>query len=131
SNSISSIDLANKLALRSDDVLKNWIDGLLHNDIIQSKGKTKATEYFVNPLLLKQIDFKGKTNLKRIEKHRLKELIHEDLKIYGPCAISNIHERIGEEINKKRIKRTLDEMIKENEVIPIGEKKGRKYDLAN
>lgn len=128
-NSIPSIELTDKLALRNDDVLKNWIGGLLHNEIIQRKGKTKATEYFINPMLLKQVDFKGKTNLKKIEKHRLQELIHEDLKIYGPCAISDIHERIGEEINRKRIKRTIDEMIEEGQVIPIGEKKGRKYDL--
>src|SRR5690554_52741 len=130
-NSIPSIELTDKLALRSDDVLKNWIGGLLHNNIIQSKGKTKATEYFVNPSLLKQIDFKGKTNLKRIEKHRLKELIHEDLKIYQPCSLSDIHDRIGKEISRNRIKRTMDDLIEENEVTPIGEKRWRKYQLTS
>lgn len=130
-NSIPSIELTEKLALRNDDVLKNWIGGLLKNEIIKSKGKTKATEYFVNPLLLKQVDFKGRTDLKRIEKHRLQELIHEDLKIYGPCAIGDIHERIGKEISKKRIKRMIDEMIGEGQVIPIGERRWRKYQLKN
>jgi len=130
-NSIPSIELTDKLALRSNDVLKNWIGGLLHNNIIQSKGKTKATEYFVNPSLLKQIDFKGKTNLKRIEKHRLKELIHEDLKIYQPCSLSDIHDRIGKEISRNRIKRTMDDLIEENEVTPIGEKRWRKYQLTS
>lgn len=130
SNSIPSIELTNKLALRNDEVLKNWIGGLLHNDIILRKGKTKATEYFVNPLLLKQIDFKGKTNLVRIEKHRLKELILEDLRIYQPCSLSDINDRIGKEISRSRLKRMIDEMIDENKVDPIGEKRWRKYQLA-
>lgn len=130
SNSIPSIKLSDKLALRNDDVLKSWIGGLIKNDIIRSKGNTKATEYFVNPMLLKQVDFKGRTNLIRIEKHRLKELIHEDLRIYQPCSLSDINDRIGKEINSKRIKRTIDEMIEEKEVVPIGDRRWRKYKLA-
>lgn len=129
-NSIASIELTDKLALRSDEVLKNWIGGLLKNKIIKRRGKTKATEYFVNPILLKQMDYKGETNLKNIESHRLQELIYEDLKIYGPCSIGDINERIGKEINSKRIKRMLDEMINDGQVTPIGERRWRKYQLT-
>lgn len=44
---------------------------------------TKAVEYRVVAQLLRYSNFKGKTTLKRIEPHRLKELILEDVRIYN------------------------------------------------
>ena len=126
-NTIPSVVLSKKLSLRNDDSLKYWIGALVKHEIILSKGKTKATEYYVNPKLLKQLDFKGKTDLKKIEAHRLEHLILEDLKIYQPCSIGDIHERIGKEINKKRIKRQLDKMVEELKITAEGETRWRKY----
>jgi len=125
--SIPSIILSKKLSVRNSEALKYWISGLLKYDIVLSKGKTKATEYFINPKLLKQLDFKGKTDLKNIEIHRLEQLILEDLKVYQPCSIGDIHERIGKEINQKKIKRKLDKMIEQGKIQGIGEKRWRKY----
>lgn len=124
---ISAISLSNKLCVRNNDSLKYWIGKLLKNEIILSKGKTKATEYFVNPELLKESDFKGKTDLKKIEPHRLEHLILEDLKIYQPCAIGDINERIGNEISRRKVKRKLDEMVANGTIFSSGEKKGTKY----
>jgi ATP-dependent DNA helicase RecG len=129
SGAISSLDLSKKLSLRNTESLTYWLGKLLKNDIVLSKGKTKATEYYVNSELLKEVEFKGKTDLKKIESHRLEHLILEDLKIYGPCSISDVHERIGLEINQKKIKRQLDKMIVENKVVKEGERKGSKYNL--
>lgn len=126
---LSSINLSKKLSLRNADSLTYWLGKLLKNDIVLSKGKTKATEYYVNSELLKEVEFKGKTDLKKIETHRLEHLILEDLKIYGPCSIGDIHERIGLEINQKKIKRQLDKMIEDIKVIKEGERKGSKYRL--
>lgn len=126
---ISSVVLSKKLSIRNDDALKYWIGGLLKHEIILSKGKTKATEYFVNPKLLKQLDFKGKTDLKNIETHRLEQLILEDLKVYQPCAIGDIHERIGKEINKKKVKRQLDKMIEDGNIKGVGDNRWRKYEI--
>jgi ATP-dependent DNA helicase RecG len=67
--------------------------------------------------------------LKKIETHRLEHLIFEDLKIYGPCSIGDIHERIGLEINQKKIQRQLNKMIEEKKVIVEGEKRWSKYSL--
>ncbi|TXD50496.1 MULTISPECIES: ATP-binding protein [unclassified Polaribacter] len=127
SNSMPTTFLSKKLSLRNDDSLKYWIGGLIKEDIILSKGKTKATEYFVNPELLKQLDFKGKTDLKNIESHRLEQLILEDLRIYQPCSISDLHQRIGKEINQKKVKRQLDKMIEEAKIEGVGEKRWRTY----
>lgn len=128
-NSIPSITLSKKLSIRNDDALKYWVGGLLKHAIILSKGKTKATEYFVNPKVLKQLDFKGKTDLKNIETYRLKHLILEDLEVYQPCSIGDIHVRIGKEINKKKVKRQLDKMIEEGKVKAVGEKRWRTYEI--
>jgi ATP-dependent DNA helicase RecG len=129
SGTISAISLSKKLCLRNNDGLKYWIGNLVKNDIILSKGKTKATEYFVNSKLLKQMDFKGKTDLKKIEAHRLEHLIIEDLRIYQPTSISDINERIGTEINRKKLKRQVDKMIDNEVVIADGDNRWRKYSL--
>lgn len=130
-NVLSSLALTKKLALRDNDGLKYWIGNLLKYGIILSKGKTKATEYIINPDLLKQLDFKGKTDLKKIESHRLQHLILEDLKIYQPCSIGDIHERIGKEINRKKVKRQLDSMVEDGKIKAVRENRWRTYELYN
>ncbi len=129
-NSISGLDLKEKLSIRNDEVLVTWLKKLLKNDIVLKKGRTKATEYYINPKLLKELDFKGQTDLKKIENHRLQHLIIEDLTIYQPCSIADINQRIGSEINQKKIKRLLDKMILEREVIKEGQHRWTKYKLA-
>ncbi|QZE14070.1 ATP-binding protein [Halosquirtibacter laminarini] len=44
---------------------------------------------------------------------------------------SDIHQRIGVEIHEKKLKRSLDKLIKEGVVNKIGEKKGTKYELSD
>ncbi|TXK75054.1 ATP-binding protein [Mesonia sp. K4-1] len=128
---LSAINLSSKLSLRNKDSIKYWLGNLLKNDIVLSKGKTKATEYYVNPKLLKSVDFKGKTDLKKIEPHRLEHLILEDLKIYAPAAKADIHTRIGLEIHEKKLKRSIDKLIEDEKVIKIGEKRGTQYKLSD
>ena len=103
------------------------IGRLIDFGLIITKGKTKGTEYLVNPDFLKKANFKGKTNLKRIENHRLEELIYQDIKIYQPTSIGDIHVRIGIEISKNKIQKTLKLMC-DKEVLGIkGVLKGAKY----
>jgi len=75
--------------------------------VIRQKGKTQATRYFVDPQLLRKLDFSQTTTLSLIEPHRLKALILEDLKRYPESAISDIHARTAPEVDRHRIKRTL------------------------
>ncbi|MBN8566241.1 MAG: hypothetical protein J0M25_05855 [Flavobacteriales bacterium] len=46
----------------------------------------------------------GKTNLKNIEDYRLEELIIKDLTAYPDSGFSEIHQRIGLEINQYKVK---------------------------
>ncbi|MFY7810209.1 MAG: ATP-binding protein [Flavobacterium sp.] len=127
-NSISAIQFSNKLNLPNQtNVVTNWLGRLQELGLIISKGNTKAKEYLVNPEFLKKANFKGKTNLKRIENHRLEELIYQDVKIYEPTPIRDIHIRIGEEITKNVIQKTLKAMCVKGVLESEGTLKGTKY----
>jgi ATP-dependent DNA helicase RecG len=126
---VSAIDLSVLLNVTKQNGLQNWIGRLLDFSLILSKGKTKARFYYVNPEFLRNSDFVEKTNLKRIEPHRLKELIYEDLKNYPNSSVSEINKRIGEEIKQRNLKAKLDEMIKNDLIIKKGEKRWTLYSI--
>lgn len=94
---------------------------------MQSKGKTKGVEYFINPEFLKRVDFRGKTNLKKIEDHRLRELIFEDISTYPNSSVSEIHQRIGSEIATRRVKTVIYHMVREKRLAYQGDRKWRRY----
>jgi ATP-dependent DNA helicase RecG len=54
-------------------------------------------------------------------------LIIKDIESYPNSAISDIHKRIGEEINLHKVRRVLKKMVNENKVSIQGDKKWRRY----
>jgi ATP-dependent DNA helicase RecG len=129
-NSISALQFSKELNLPdTPNVVNHWLGRLIDLQLIINKGKTKGTEYLVNPEFLKKANFKGKTNLKRIENHRLAELIYQDLNIYDDSLINDIHKRIGEEIPLRKLKTTLDKMVNEIKISKTGANRWTKYSL--
>ncbi len=126
---VSAIDLATMLNVTKQNGLQVWLGRLLDLELLHFKGKTKGTLYYVNPEFLRNSDFIEKTNLKRIEPHRLQELIYEDLKNYPQSSISEINRRIGEEIKQRTLKAKLDEMIAIQIVKKEGEKRWTTYSI--
>lgn len=124
---ISAIELAKILNITKPNGLQNWIGNLHELKIVLSKGKTKGTFYYINPDFIRTTDFVERTNLKRIEPHRLQELIYEDLKNYPASKIGEIHTRIGEEIKRRTIRTMIDRMLIEKIIFKKGEKKGTIY----
>jgi ATP-dependent DNA helicase RecG len=122
-------ELATALMLPDVDALRPWLGRLQEIGLVRTTGKTKATKYFVAPEVLKDLALPAATTLSRIEAHRLEALIVEDLNRYPNSHIGEIHARIGEEIPRHRIKRTLDALIMENRIGKEGERKGRVYKL--
>ena len=129
SDGVSALDLSTKLNVLKQNGLQNWLGRLLDFELIRSKGKTKGTFYYVNPEFLRNSDFIEKTNLKRIEPHRLQELIYEDLKNYPKSAISELNKRTGEEIKQRTLKVKLDDMIENGLVYKEGEKRWTLYSI--
>ena len=116
--------------MRDNVALRPWLRPLIEIGVVETNdAKTRGVEYRVNPQLLRDSDFKGKTTLKRIEPHRLRELILEDLKLYGPTSIKDINVRIGEEISHKTIQRMLKNLIDSGLVASSGATQGMKYYL--
>ena len=102
--SVTGSQLVQLLYLKDSDALRPWLHPLIDKGLVlATEAKTKAKEYRVNTMLLKDSQYKGRTTLKRIEKYRIKELIIEDLKIYKEATKSEIQSRIGEEIHHKKI----------------------------
>lgn len=101
---LTAIELVKVLELSRADDLKHWIGRLKDWGVVNSRGKTKATEYFVEPEVLRTLEFQGETTLRGIERHRLRELILRDLEIYRKAGISEIHERIGKEIPRRKLR---------------------------
>jgi ATP-dependent DNA helicase RecG len=126
---VSAIELSTMLNVTKQNGLQIWLGRLLDFELILSKGKTKGTLYYVNPEFLRSSDFIEKTNLKRIEPHRLQELIYEDLKNYPNSSISDINKRIGEEIKQRTLKSKLDEMIENKLIAKEGEKRWTLYSI--
>lgn len=125
--SLSAIEFSGVLNLPGQTAIRDWLGRLPELELIKSTGKTKGVKYFVNPEFLRKIDFKGKTNLKKIETHRLKELIYQDISTYPNSSIGEIHQRVGTEIPYRKIKAQLYEMVKTGELQATGKLKGRKY----
>ena len=128
--SVTASQLIGFLHLKDADALRPWLRPLVDKGFVVSTGeRSKAKEYRVGSRTLRNSEYKGQTSLKRIESYRLRELIMEDLKIYQPCPISDIHVRIGKEIPLRKIQFQLKQLIAEGKVVSEGQKRWTKYRL--
>ena len=128
-DAMTARELTAVLELPSVEALQPWIKRLLEWNLIQNVGRTQATRYFVDPGLLRTLNFVGGTTLKRIEPHRLSALIVEDVGRYPRSKIGDIHERIGLEIPRSRIRRGIEQLVKAGKLMAEGVKSGTRYRL--
>ena len=127
--SYTAVEISSILNQNEEAGLRNWLGRLVELELIIKTGKGKGTQYAVNPEFVRKINFKGKTNLKNIEDYRLEELIYKDLKAYPNSGFSEIHSRIGLEINQFKIKRMLKRMVEKDILESSGSTRGMKYQL--
>lgn len=128
-DALTARELATALELASVGALQPWIKRLLEWDLVQSAGRTQATCYFVDPNLLRNLNFVGGTTLKRIESHRLSALIVEDIGRYPRSRIGDIHQRVGLEIPRSRIRRGIGQLVKDGKLRVEGVRSGTRYSL--
>jgi ATP-dependent DNA helicase RecG len=113
---LTAMELVKVLELSRAEDLRHWIGRLKEWGVVDSRGKTKATEYYIDPEVLRTLEFRGETTLKGIERHRLRELILRDLEIYRTARISEIHGRIGPEIPRRKLQHALKLLLKDGEI---------------
>ncbi len=126
---LTARDLTRKLELMSPDNLEPWLGRLVDLDIVKSTGRTNAKRYFVPPYLLAEAGVSLKTTLQRIEPHRLAELVLEDIRRYPDTRIGEIHKRVGKEISRSMLKRTLAALVQSGRIRLEGIRGGVKYRL--
>lgn len=126
---ISASRLIGFLNLKDRDDLSPWLDKLIEYDIVRSIGKNRSKEYCISDSLLRGSDYKGTTSLKKIEDHRLRELIIQDLKIYKCSSLNDIHQRIGKEIPYKRVLGQITYLKDNGKVDTEGQNRWVKYKL--
>jgi ATP-dependent DNA helicase RecG len=124
---LSTIELVKLLSLKSSNDLQTWIRSLLDQKLLLARGRTKGIQYFVNPELLRKLGYRGKTTLKTIESHRLRELILTDLRMYPSSSLGDIQQRIGKEIPRRRIQLMLQSLLKEKLIGMKGIRKSARY----
>ena len=114
--------------MKDADALRPWLRPLVDKGfVIATSDKSKAKEYRVETNILRDSNYKGTTSLKRIESYRLRELVMEDLIIYQPCSISDIHERIGKEIPLRKLQFQMKQLLAEGRIGSEGQKHWTKY----
>lgn len=128
-DALTARELASTLELLTVEALQPWLKRLLDWHLVQSAGRTQATRYFVDPGLLRSLNFTGGTTLKRIEPHRLLALIVEDVGRYQNTKIGNIHQRVGLEIPRSRVRRAVEQLVKDGRLSQEGVRSGTRYSL--
>lgn len=128
-DALTARELAARVELPDVDALQPWIRRLLAWQLVQSVGRTQATRYFVDPGLLRSLDFAGQTTLQRIEPHRLLALIVEDVGRYPQSRIGEVHQRIGLEIPRSRVRRAVEQLVKDGRLAPQGVRSATRYRL--
>lgn len=126
-DSMTAFELTEILELKDVEALSSWMARLPELGIVESSGRSRGMKYFINPSVFERMDFSSVTTLRRIEPHRLKALVMEDLSRYPGSAIGAINSRIGKEVPRSQVKRALDRLVEEKQIRSEGEKRWRRY----
>lgn len=126
---LSAIELSRLINPPSQNGIQDWIGRLLQLGVVETRGRTKGLEYYIKAKVYKQTNFKAHTTLKKIEPHRLRELILQDLQDFPHSSYMEIRERIGKEIRETNIKKQLYLLLEQEQVQAEGGKKFRRYSL--
>ena len=129
SEGLTARELADALETGGALALASWLGRLPGLGLVKSVGRTKGTRYFVDPGLLTDSGIRIATSLRRIEPHRLTELIREDVRRYPGSKIGDINSRIGVEIGRSQLKRSLGRLVRSGAVVMDGQRSGARYRL--
>lgn len=128
---LTALALCRQLEVADADALKPWLGRLVGLGLVKTSGRTKGLRYFLEPALLRGARVPTVTSLTRIEPHRLRALVREDLRRYPDSAIGDIHARIGPEVARAQLKRVLAELVQREELAMLGVKRGARYRLLD
>ena len=126
--SIYASELSKELQLPAGDRLRPYVDALLSNNIILSRGKSRGVRYDINPEFVANTKIQFATTLKTIEPYRLKALICEDLRFHPNSLLSEISTRLPDVLFPE-LEKMVREMAKKGELKHTEGRKYRRYSL--
>jgi ATP-dependent DNA helicase RecG len=131
SEGMTARELAAALEAEGGEGIDTWFGRLAELGLVRSVGRTKGMKYFVTPELLQDAGVRLPTSLRRIEPHRLMELVREDLRRYPGSKIGEIADRVGPEINRSQLRRALAQLVRSGGVVMQGERAAARYHLRD
>ncbi|HEX7022979.1 MAG TPA: hypothetical protein VF171_08995, partial [Trueperaceae bacterium] len=124
---LRAVELAARLELDGPAAIHAWIGRLVELAVLRQTGRTRATRYFVNPDLIRSVGLDRRTTLARVQPHRLKALILEDLERFPRSSAGEIHRRTAPELHPKTISRFLRKLFAEGLITATGKGRWRRY----
>lgn len=113
------------LQLSENERMRHYVDNLISQGIIITRGVKKGTHYLVNPQLIRNSKLNIATTLKTIEPHRLEALIEIDLQQHPNSSKSEIASRLPD-VDIKDIQKKLYCMVRSNKLSTIGSRGNRR-----
>ena len=128
--SVTAIELSKELQIVDGGRLRPYVESLVSHKIILTRGTGKGVRYEINPEFVAGAQLQFPTTLKTIEPYRLRALIHEDLRYHPNSTMAEISNRLPDVVFAELAK-MVGKMVKNDEIVPIGGKKYRKYSLSD
>lgn len=125
--SLTVMQLVKELKLSRADELEHWVGGLVKCGLVSTTGRTRGKTFILHGEAFKTLSFRGNTTLGAVETPRLKALILQDLGIYKEASITEIQQRIGQEIPLYRIRKILGELTQQALIGQKGERRWKRY----
>ena len=120
--------IARKLGLTSVGELKELMERLLQNGIVVRTGKTQATQYSVSTGVMSVTESDvGSSTLNVIHEDDHMTLVENDISQYPRSSIGEIHDRIGNIIPHRKLRRVLAKLVKSERITLEGIKRGTRY----
>ena len=126
---ILSTELSRLLQLQEGERMRSYVDSLINQGILITRGQKKGTAFLINPKLVAGAKFNRRTTLKTVEPHRLKVLIEEDLRLHPKSKISEIAARLPD-ADIRDIRKMVYAMANEGLLEREGANRNMTYQLA-
>lgn len=129
-DSLRAKEICDHLNIPDVDGLAPWMGRLPALGIVQGQGRTQARRYFIESRVLRETEFQAATTLARIEPYRLDALVVEDLGRYPGSGIGKMVERIGPEIPRRELKKSIDRLVAARTIRKEGQRRWTRYFLV-
>ena len=125
---VTARKIVERLGIRSVEYLKEWMERLLQQGIVVRTGNTRATQYSIAPDALPAVKSdEGSATLSLVSKDDYMTLVERDISQNPRSSIGEIHNRLENEITRRKLKRVLSSLVRGGRIVSEGVKRGTRY----